>query len=233
MRLPTARRLNWKRRSPPKREIWGSNPLGPAKLYVAVVADRQNAPDCLSGPNGFDSRPSRHEAVGKWIKPLASQARDRGFESHRPYQIFRGVVGKRTKPPDFQSGDRRFESGLPCHRREAHQDEHATLNREAAGSIPAAPTKCFARSPKWQGSALLMRHNVGSTPTLAASSCGRIVQREDGVLIKPSRRFDSGPATHGGELRWWRRLVLQTSTVEFDSQPRYREICLDGEAPDF
>lgn len=29
---------NWKRRSPPKREIWGSSPLGSAKFNLAVVA---------------------------------------------------------------------------------------------------------------------------------------------------------------------------------------------------
>ena len=46
------------------------------------------APDCLSGPGRFDSVPPRHGAVGKWLKPPASQAGDREFESHRPCQVF-------------------------------------------------------------------------------------------------------------------------------------------------
>ena len=41
----------------------------------------------------------------------------------------------------LQSRFASFESGPGCHWRQAHKDEHATLNREVAGSIPAAPTK--------------------------------------------------------------------------------------------
>lgn len=147
MRLPAARRLTGQGARLRSEKFGVRIPSGRPNL--AVVADRQ-----------------MHLTV--------YQDQAGSIPVHRA-KVLRGVVGKRFKPPDFQSGDRRFESGLPCHRREAHQDEHAILNREVAGSIPAAPARVFARSPNWQGSALLMRHNVGSSPTLAANFFGRIV----------------------------------------------------------
>ena len=62
------------------------------------------------------------------------------------------------------------------------------------------------------------------------------------AVNRETRRFESCPQSHflhAGQLRWSRRLVLQTSTVEFDPQARHQfsrvsgERRLGGEAPDF
>ena len=74
------------------------------------------APDCLSGPEGFDSLPSR--------------------------QFFLRGRARSAECPDFQSGDSRSNSAYPtgC---EAHRDEQAALNRQAERSIRSAPTSLF------------------------------------------------------------------------------------------
>jgi hypothetical protein len=52
-------------------------------------------------------------------------------------------VDKSAKSPVFQAGHRGFESRhrYQYHWPEAHQDEQAILNRQAASSILAGPTK--------------------------------------------------------------------------------------------
>jgi hypothetical protein len=70
------------------------------------------APDCLSGPEGFDSLPSR--------------------------QFFHGVEHDRTSALTFNQAIVGPAYPTGC---EAHQDEQAALNRQAERSIRSAPTR--------------------------------------------------------------------------------------------
>src|SRR5580658_1396964 len=103
--------VQWRGRSPPKAEI----PVRPRT--GRPIQERRpagEAPGCRPGTDEFDSRTLRqlYGDVDKWLKSPALQAGYRGFESrHR------------------------------CHWPEAHEDEQTILNRPAASSILARPTK--------------------------------------------------------------------------------------------
>src|SRR5437016_7310450 len=79
----------------------------------------------------------------------------------------RGDVDKLAKSPVFQAGHRGFESRHRYHWPEAHQDEQAILNRQAASSILARPT-IFCRVAELVQRSTVNREDVGSTPTPTA-----------------------------------------------------------------
>ena len=81
----------------------------------------------------------------------------------------RGDVDKLAKSPVFQAGHRGFESRHRYHWPEAHEDEQAALNRQAASSILARPTK-FCRVAELVQRSIVNREDVGSSPTPTARS---------------------------------------------------------------
>ena len=130
------------------------------------------APDCLSGPGGFDSLPSRQFSRVSW-----------------------GSAVRCGRPP----------------RAALFQIPGAKLIRMSRRLLTVRQSVRFAPHPPglFWGSKAAMRP---------------IVNRE-------MRRFESCPQSHfrrrsgrrhAGQLRWSRRLVLQTSTVEFDPQARHQ-----------
>jgi hypothetical protein len=111
----------------------------------------------------------------------------------RPGIPARWDVAQLAVAPDFESGGRRFDPFRPSQFRlfssdglerrahnarvpgsnpgratkfalEAHQDEHATLNREAAGSIPAGRTS-IGSLPPVEVELAFKQYAVGSNPT--------------------------------------------------------------------
>ena len=76
-------------------------------------------------------------------------------------------MDKLAKSPALQAGYRGFESRHRCHWPEAHQDEQAILNRQAASSILARPTT-FCRVAELVQRSTVNREDVGSSPAPTA-----------------------------------------------------------------
>ena len=113
---------------------------------VPTSAERRptgEVPGCLPGLGEFDSRTLRQDSYGD--------------------------VDKLAKSPALQAGHRGFESRHRYHWPEAHEDEQATLNREAASSILARPTS-FCRVAELVQRSTVNREDVGSNPTPTARS---------------------------------------------------------------
>jgi hypothetical protein len=80
-----------------------------------------------------------------------------------------GDVDKLVKSPALQAGHRGFESRHRYHWPEAHEDEQAILNRQAASSILGRPTK-FCRVAELVQRSIVNREDVGSSPTPTANN---------------------------------------------------------------
>ena len=131
------------------RETWrfeSSRPYHSRRTGRPTFAERRptgEVPGCLPGLDEFDSRTLRQNTYGD--------------------------VDKLAKSPALQAGHRGFESRHRYHWPEAHEDEQATLNREAASSILARPTS-FCRVAELVQRSTVNREDVGSNPTPTARS---------------------------------------------------------------
>jgi hypothetical protein len=196
-----------------KVDIGGSNPSPAARFFHAGVVQRIRIPGYEPGdlevrilpPVPFPARPSNGQGAAirrlefRFDPGRGQHLRSVGRLERRPavYRVqassilvrsakVRGDVDKLAKSPVFQAGHRGFESRHRYHWPEAHKDEQAILNRRAASSILARPTK-FCRYLNWSSGRLLLERtwvrvpptakrggdSNPSTVTMPGSSAGR------------------------------------------------------------